>query len=91
MKQIITLTALFSMAFTLVANDWPNWRGPNFNGSTDAVGLPAKFSKTENIAWSTAMPGPSAATPIIWKDKIFVSSSDPKAKELLAMCLSRTT
>ena len=91
MKQTIALTAFLSLAFTLTANDWPNWRGPNFNGATEAKDLSAKFSKTENVVWSTAMPGPSAGTPIIWKDKVFVSSSDPRAKELLALCLSRTT
>ena len=91
MKKTIVLTAFLSLAFTLTADDWPNWRGPNYNGATEAEGLPVKVSKTENIAWSAPMPGPSAGTPIIWKDKVFVSSSDPKAKELLALCLSRTT
>lgn len=91
MKQTIALIALFSLAFTSAADDWPNWRGPNFNGATTAKGLPVKFSKTKNIAWSSPMAGPSAATPIILGDRVFVSSSDPKAEELLAICLSRKT
>ncbi len=89
MKQTIALTAFLSLAFTLTADDWPNWRGPNYNGATEAKGLPVKFSKTENIAWSAAMPGPSAATPIILGDRVFISSSNPQAEELLAICLSR--
>ncbi len=91
MKQTIALIALFSLAFTSAADDWPNWRGPNFNGATTAKGLPVKFSKTKNIAWSSPMAGPSAATPIILGNRVFVSSSDPKAEELLAICLSRKT
>ena len=44
MKQTIAFTAFLSLAFTLTAEDWPNWRGPNFNGATEAKGLPVKFS-----------------------------------------------
>lgn len=71
--------------------NWSNWRGPHFNGASDARGLPVKFSPTEGIRWSTALPGPSAATPIIWGDSVFVSSTDMEAKQLLAMCLDRRT
>ena len=86
-----TILILAALTFTAIADDWPNWRGPNHNGSTTASGLPVKFSKTENIAWRVPMPGPSAATPIVLGDKVFVSSTDPKAKELLALCLDRRT
>ena len=94
MKQTIALTAFLSLAFTLAANDWQNWRGPNYNGATEAKGLPVKFSKTENIAWSTPMPGPSAATPIILGDRIFLTAAHIENARsgkgrLLAMCLDR--
>ena len=94
MKQTIALTALLSLAFTLAANDWQNWRGPNYNGATEAKGLPVKFSKTENIAWSTPMPGPSAATPIILGDRVFLTAAHIENAQrgkgrLLAMCLDR--
>ena len=88
-KKLILILAAFTL--TTSAADWANWRGPNHNGSTTANGLPVKFSKTENIAWKTAMPGPSAATPIILGDRVFVSTTDPKAEELLALCLDRRT
>ena len=86
-----TTFLLAVLALNGYANDWPNWRGPNHNGATDAAGLPVKFSKTENIAWKVTMPGPSAATPIISGDRVFVSSTNPKAKELLALCFDRRT
>ena len=43
-----TILILAALSFTAIADDWPNWRGPNHNGSTTASGLPVKFSKTEN-------------------------------------------
>ena len=68
------------------SENWPQWRGPNFDGTTAETNLPATWSKTENIAWSTPMPGSSASTPIIWGDRVFTTSVN-KSKDLLAMCL----
>lgn len=48
------------------------------------------FSKTENVRWTAPMPGPAAATPIIWEDRVFISSIDSSKQALLAMCLDRT-
>src|SRR6266581_4388450 len=69
------------------AENWAQWRGPAFNGSSSESGLPSKFSKTENVKWSAPMPGPSAATPIIWGDRVFVSSVDQQKKSVWAFCL----
>ena len=74
---------------SLPAEQWPQWRGPSFNGSSTEQGLPTRFSKTENVNWVAYLPGPSAATPIIWGDRIFVSSVDQQAGTLQAICLDR--
>ena len=71
------------------AQNWPNWRGPSQNGSTEASNLPVNFSKTENIKWKVDMPGGSSATPAIWSDDVFVSSTNEKTEELHAICLDR--
>lgn len=73
------------------AQNWGNWRGPHFNGSSDETGLPVKFSPTEGVRWSAPLPGPSAATPIVWGNSVFVSSIDAEAKQLLAICLDRAS
>ena len=78
-------------ALPLRAENWPQWRGPFFNGSTADKGVPATFSKTENVKWVADLPGPSAATPIVWNDHVFVSSVDQKAGTLQAVCLDRAT
>jgi outer membrane protein assembly factor BamB len=71
------------------AANWPQWRGPNFNGFTDETNLPDKWSKTENLAWTKDLPGSSAATPVIWEDKVLISSTDETNQTLLAICLDR--
>jgi outer membrane protein assembly factor BamB len=72
------------------AEDWPHWRGPYFNGSTDEKNLPSDWSQTEGIVWSVDLPGSSAATPIIFEDRLFLSSVDSDKDTLLAMCFDRT-
>src|SRR4051812_47681488 len=74
----------------LWAANWPQWRGPNFNGSSEEKGLPAKFAR-DSAAWTLDLPGPSASTPVIWDDHVFVSTPDEKTKTLHALCLDRKT
>ncbi|HXP61220.1 MAG TPA: hypothetical protein VN829_12055 [Dongiaceae bacterium] len=78
------------LAASVRAENWPQWRGPFFNGSTTEAGLPAHWSKTDDVAWAAALPGYSGATPAIWEDSVFVSSPDPQ-ENLLLICLERKT
>src|SRR5678816_1811877 len=86
------LSFLLAVATSSVnAENWSQWRGPNFNGSTTEKNLPAKFSKTENVVWAADLPGPSAATPAVWADRVFVSSANKAEQSLQALCLDRKT
>ncbi|HWQ90601.1 MAG TPA: PQQ-binding-like beta-propeller repeat protein [Clostridia bacterium] len=72
------------------AAEWGQWRGPDLNGSSPERNLPSFWSKTNNVLWVTPLPGDSGATPVIWKDSVFVSSPD-KDKNLLLICLDSQT
>ena len=92
MKRYLTfLLGCMLLAQSTQAANWPQWRGPNFNGFTDESNLPERWSKTENLVWTKDLPGSSAATPVIWEDKVLVSSTDETNQTLLAICLDRTT
>ena len=67
------------------AENWPHWRGPTFNGASTEQKLPDDFSKTNNVKWVAPLPGPSAATPVVWGDRVFVSSTDLRTKTLHAL------
>ncbi len=90
MKYGSILPLVLMAASMAEAGNWPQWRGPYFNGSTDEENLPSDWSKTENVAWSVDLPGAAAATPIIWNDKVFLSSADPANDMLQAVCYDRT-
>ena len=55
--------------------NWPQWRGPTFNGVAPFGDPPVRWSKTENLKWKTPIAGRGHSTPIIWKDKIFLVTS----------------
>lgn len=58
---------------------WPQWRGPFFNGMARGD-APTVWSDTSNIKWKTAIPGRGNSTPVIWGDKIFLTTAIPTGK-----------
>ncbi len=91
LRVILAIVVAFCLTTDTNAENWPQWRGPYFNGSTSETNLPSHWSQTENVAWSVDLPGVSAATPVIWNDHVFVSSSDVKNDQLMALCFDRKT
>jgi outer membrane protein assembly factor BamB len=92
LRWLLVVAACFPLASVNAwAENWPHWRGPAYNGSSAETGLPAEWSKTENVAWSVPLPGPSGATPVIWDNYVFVSSTDLKNQALLVVAVDRKT
>lgn len=75
------------LGWSLRAENWPQWRGPNLDGTSPETGLPVSWSRTENITWRLEMPSRSGSTPIIWDDKIFLNVADGENLEL--WCVDR--
>lgn len=63
--------------------DWPNWRGPNGDGSTTDGNYPVSWNETNNVLWKTPLPGKGCSTPIVWDDHIFVTAPDEGQDALL--------
>jgi outer membrane protein assembly factor BamB len=61
------------------AGHWPQWRGPFFNGVA-RTGAPTEFGDAKNVKWKIAIPGRGFSTPIIWGDKIFLTTAVPTGK-----------
>lgn len=80
-----------SSAETSSARDWACWRGPNADGVADGRNLPTRWSRTENIRWSVTLPGWGTSSPVVFGDRVFVTSEveEDGKKALLTLCFDR--
>ena len=62
------------LATPLLADDWPQWRGPAATGVSNETSLPARWSDTENVAWRASLSGLGISSPIVWGDRVFVTA-----------------
>ncbi len=75
----------FLAAADLRAGNWPNWRGPDNNGVARTNGLPLTWSESRNVAWKLPLPGKAGSTPVVWNDRIFLTSS--KNNDFVLLCI----
>jgi outer membrane protein assembly factor BamB len=61
---------------------WPQWRGPFFNGLARTA-APVEFGDDKNVKWKIAIPGRGFSTPVIWGDRIFLTTAVPTGKTIL--------
>jgi outer membrane protein assembly factor BamB len=55
--------------------EWPQFRGPGGIGVADSSSLPDQWSATKNVAWVVDVPGRGWSSPIVWRDRVFVTSA----------------
>jgi len=94
-KYLFLFASLNFVVLFSWGQNWNNWRGPNFNGSSNTTqSLPIKFDSNTLVKWEFELPGPSAGTPIVNGNFVFVSSikvnDESSGKgDLLAFCFER--
>ncbi len=68
-------------------HQWPRWRGPWGQGYSNERDLPVEWSSEKNIEWRTAIPGQGNSSPIIWDDRIYLTSwfDDGKRRSLVSI------
>ena len=81
-----------SLAPQKSANEnWPRFRGPNGQGHSIETGLPLHWSATSNIAWKTSIPGDGWSSPIVWDEKIFLTSALENGTKCHVICVNATS
>ncbi len=69
---------------------WPRFRGPTGQGETNAAALPTEWDAGgRNLLWRTRIPGRGNSSPVVWGDRVFLTSADPKGTERFVHCLAR--
>jgi PQQ-like domain len=74
------------------SNDCPCWRGPNADGMADSRSLPIRWDTKENIRWSVQLPGWGTSSPVVYANRVFITSEveDGDKKSLLTLCYDRS-
>src|SRR5690349_20672687 len=81
-ETLMRRNSLFALSFSLLLfttslaqNNWSQFRGAGSTGVVaDDASLPEIWSKTENVAWATDIPGTGWSSPVVWGDNIFVTT-----------------
>lgn len=81
----VILLALSVPTHHSFADTWPQWRGPRGDGVSTETNLPTQWSQTQNVKWRCELPGQAGATPVVWNDRIFLTSSD--GDDLVLLCV----
>jgi outer membrane protein assembly factor BamB len=72
---IAAAASLLAGGALLADDNWPQFRGPGSRGTSDDRELPETWSKTENVTWVTKIGGRGWSSPVVWGDKIFLTSA----------------
>jgi outer membrane protein assembly factor BamB len=73
------------------AENWPQFRGPDGNGHSDAHGLPLHWSETRNVVWKTPIHDRGWSSPVIYGKQIWLTSASKDSRELFVLCIDRDT
>ncbi|MDY0167037.1 MAG: PQQ-binding-like beta-propeller repeat protein [Thermoguttaceae bacterium] len=98
MLRTIFLPLLFAVAVTATAGfaeveNWPGWRGPRGDGTSLEKNVPLRWEgqSMTNVAWRTPVPGRSHSSPIVWDDKVLLSTCLEDEEERALVCFDRRT
>jgi outer membrane protein assembly factor BamB len=71
--------------------DWPWWRGPTLDGKSRDQSAPTRWSATENVVWKTPIPGRGHSSPVLWGDRLFLTTADETAQTQRVLAFDRRT
>jgi hypothetical protein len=81
-----TAVILLAAAASAAAQEWPGWRGPRGDGTSSETGFPLRWGPEENVLWKIPVPGRGHSSPIVWGDRVFVTTCLEDRKERKLLC-----
>ncbi len=74
---------------TFAPEDWPAWRGPNYDGIAVGPAAPVEWSDTKNVVWRLKLPGRGHSSPIILGDRVFLETADDGQQSQSVVAIDR--
>jgi outer membrane protein assembly factor BamB len=82
---------LIFAAFSAAEDRWPEFRGANGAGLSDASGLPQRWSEQENIRWKTPIHDKGWSSPVVWDHQIWLTTATADGRQRFVLCVDRAT
>ncbi len=76
-------------ALVAAAEEWPGWRGPRGDGTSTETSFPSRWTATENVRWKAPLPGRGYSSPVVWGDRILLTTCVEVKRERRLLCLDR--
>lgn len=71
---------------TIQCQNWPCWRGPTGDGVSAEKNLPIEWDSIKNVVWKSKISGTGHSSPVVWEDKLFITSALPETNEKILIC-----
>jgi outer membrane protein assembly factor BamB len=96
LRLSITVLLVFgwqSLPLVALGENWPGWRGPRGDGTSQDKNVPTKWNATTggNLAWKVQLPGSGRASPIVWNDRIFIVACVEESQERILLSLDSSS
>ena len=93
MRSLLLSGLLAALTGTVAAMDldWPQFRGPRGDGVSTSTGLPLTWSESENIAWSTPVHGKAWSSPVVFGNRVWLTTATEDGRELSVVSLDLAT
>lgn len=88
--RLFPVVAFLLLAGTAArAENWPGFRGPTGQGISVEKSLPTSWAPDKNVAWKTPIPGEAWSSPIVWNDRVFLTTATDEGTSCRFVCISR--
>lgn len=90
-KRFAAMVVVLSSVAAWGAESWPQFRGPEGTGHSDARGLPTVWDEGKNVVWKTAIHDRGWSSPVVYGKQVWLTSASKDGRELFVLCLDRDT
>ncbi|HUF62740.1 MAG TPA: PQQ-binding-like beta-propeller repeat protein [Verrucomicrobiales bacterium] len=88
-RTALLFPVLLAPVPSLPAENWPCFRGPTRQGVSAEPSAPVRWTASDGITWKQDIPGKSWSSPIVWENRIFLTTATDGGSSCRVLCLDR--